>query len=88
MMPMLSGRSSLDCNILDVREKDLELAAKIGKTLLDKNRDLQQTNEMLEQELTLATDKVTQLKHDLQQKVNLLHSVTDAESDFYYSSNK
>uniref|UniRef100_A0A5S6QDY3 HAP1 N-terminal domain-containing protein n=1 Tax=Trichuris muris TaxID=70415 RepID=A0A5S6QDY3_TRIMR len=63
------------------REKDLELAAKIGKTLLERNHELQQTNEMLEEQLNNANDQVTQLKHDLQQKVNLLQMVTDEEYD-------
>ncbi|CDW57114.1 HAP1 N domain containing protein [Trichuris trichiura] len=63
------------------REKDLELAAKIGKSLLERNHELQQTNELLEERLNSANDQVTQLKHDLQQKVNLLQMVTDEEYD-------
>ncbi|KFD61537.1 hypothetical protein M514_00928 [Trichuris suis] len=63
------------------REKDLELAAKIGKTLLERNHELQLTNELLEERLNSANDQVTQLKHDLQQKVNLLQMVTDEDDD-------
>lgn len=66
--------------LLFQKEKDLELAAKIGKSLLERNKELQQTNEFLEEQLNFATDQVTQLKHELQQKIDLLHIYTDNES--------
>lgn len=62
------------------KEKDLELAAKIGQSLLEQNKQLKQTNEFLEEQLNYATDQVTQLKHELQQKIDLLHIYTDNES--------
>ncbi|KAI1293544.1 Trafficking kinesin-binding protein 1 [Halotydeus destructor] len=67
-------------------EHDLELAALIGQSLLEKNKDLKSRNDELETELQScnevierltfevisATDRVTQLKHDLTLKNGLL----------------
>lgn len=63
------------------REKDLELAAKIGKSLLERNKELQKTNEFLDEQVQLANEHVTQLKHELQQKVDLLQLFTELESE-------
>ena len=41
------------------KERDLELAARIGQNLLDKNKDLEEKNEQLEEQLTQATDSVS-----------------------------
>ena len=61
------------------KEKDLELAAKIGQSLLEQNRELQQRNEFLEEQIASTNDRVTQLKHEVQQKADLIHVF--AESD-------
>lgn len=63
------------------KEKDLELAARIGKSLLERNKELQKTNDYLEEQVNLANEQVTQLKHELQQKVDLLQLVTELDSE-------
>ncbi|XP_076368434.1 trafficking kinesin-binding protein 1-like isoform X4 [Tachypleus tridentatus] len=68
--------------LLEEKEGDLELAARIGQTLLEKNKDLQQKNEQLEHELTIANENITQLRHDLALKNGLLQIYTqDLDTD-------
>ncbi len=45
--------------LLEEKERDLELAARIGQTLLEKNKQLIQRNELLEDQLAEATEKVS-----------------------------
>lgn len=40
------------------RDRDLELAARIGQSLLQRNHLLQERNEALEEQLTQALDQV------------------------------
>lgn len=40
------------------KERDLELAAKIGQTLLTKNQELSEKNDVLEEQLGLLSEKV------------------------------
>ncbi|ESP04324.1 hypothetical protein LOTGIDRAFT_136398 [Lottia gigantea] len=58
--------------LLEEKERDLELAARIGTTLLEKNRDLESRSENLEEQLSAANDKVSQLRHDVSMKDELL----------------
>ncbi|XP_025114585.1 trafficking kinesin-binding protein 1-like isoform X2 [Pomacea canaliculata] len=58
--------------LLEEKERDLELAARIGQTLLSKNKELNVRSEALEEQLVHANDKVNQLKHDLSMKEELL----------------
>ena len=66
------------------KEKDLELAATIGKHLLDKGQDLETRIEILEEQLEKATDMVINLKllnclkinHFLKQVNQLRHEIT------------
>ena len=44
--------------LLEEREKDLELAAHIGQTLLDQNKTVTQHNEVLEEKLMCALEEV------------------------------
>uniref|UniRef100_T1JHE0 HAP1 N-terminal domain-containing protein n=1 Tax=Strigamia maritima TaxID=126957 RepID=T1JHE0_STRMM len=71
--------------LLEEKEKDLELAARIGQSLLARNRDFEQKNDQMEQELTLLSDQVTQYKHELAMKTELLqiyaHDLDYSESD-------
>ncbi|XP_071034464.1 trafficking kinesin-binding protein 1 [Parasteatoda tepidariorum] len=70
--------------LLEEKERDLELAARIGQSLLDQNKDLRLRNDQLEQELGNSNDTLTQLKHDLTVKNGLLQIYTqdlDTESD-------
>ena len=55
--------------LLEEKEKDLELAAKIGQELLERNRFLDEKVTALEVQLTASTDLITQLRHDLHTKV-------------------
>lgn len=54
------------------KEKDLELTARIGKELLTANGRLEARVTALEGELRSARDLVTQLRHDLNAKADLL----------------
>jgi hypothetical protein len=58
------------------KERDLELAAKIGQTLLEKNKYFEEKNEELEQLITQANERINQLKHDLSMKDELLKIYT------------
>ncbi|XP_054711268.1 trafficking kinesin-binding protein 1-like [Uloborus diversus] len=70
--------------LLEEKERDLELAARIGQSLLDQNKDLRIRNDQLELELASSNEAVTQLRHDLSIKNGLLQIYTqdlDTESD-------
>lgn len=67
--------------LLQEKEKDLELAAKIGQQLLERNKTLDERNAILDAELSHASDKITQLKHDLQMKTDLLQIYTNDVDD-------
>ncbi|KAI5641782.1 hypothetical protein NE865_06086 [Phthorimaea operculella] len=58
--------------LLEEKEKDLELTARIGKQLLATNARLEATVNSLEGELRSARDQITQLRHDLSAKTELL----------------
>lgn len=59
--------------LLEEKERDLELAARIGQTLLSKNKELNSRGESLDDQLNHANEKISQLKHDLSMKDELLH---------------
>lgn len=63
------------------KEKDLELAAKIGQQLLSRNKSLEERNALLDSEVSAASDKITQLQHDLQMKTDLLQIYTNDVDD-------
>ncbi|XP_035226821.1 trafficking kinesin-binding protein 1-like isoform X2 [Stegodyphus dumicola] len=68
--------------LLEEKERDLELAARIGQSLLDQNKDLRIRNDQLEQELATSTETITQLRHDLSVKNGLLQIYTqDLDTD-------
>ncbi|KAL3854814.1 hypothetical protein ACJMK2_014059 [Sinanodonta woodiana] len=54
------------------KERDLELAARIGQTLLDKNNQLEIKCEALEEQFNLAQETLKQLRHELSMKDELL----------------
>lgn len=58
--------------LLEEKEKDLELAAKIGQELLERNRFLDDKVTQLEAAAVYSTEQITQLRHDLQVKTDLL----------------
>ena len=59
-------------DLLEQKEKDLELAARIGQGLLTRNKALEDRLIAVEGELHSAHDTVTQLRHDLLLKGELL----------------
>ncbi|XP_068629438.1 trafficking kinesin-binding protein milt isoform X2 [Battus philenor] len=63
--------------LLEEKEKDLELTARIGKELLAANGRLEARVTALEGELRGARDLVTQLRHDLNAKTDLLQVLTN-----------
>lgn len=62
------------------KEKDLELAARIGQQLLEQNRILEEKVAALEAENKDNVDSITQLKHDLQFKTQLLELYNESDS--------
>lgn len=58
--------------LLQEKEVDLELAARIGQDLLKQNKSLKANIEQLERELTRRKDDVQQLRHELNSKTTLL----------------
>uniref|UniRef100_A0A3B3QQT3 HAP1 N-terminal domain-containing protein n=1 Tax=Paramormyrops kingsleyae TaxID=1676925 RepID=A0A3B3QQT3_9TELE len=67
--------------LLEERERDLELAARIGQSLLKKNRNLIQHNEYLEEQVGRIQDEVFQLHHELSMKDELLRFYTSVADD-------
>ena len=64
-------------SLLQEKENDLELAAKIGQELLERNQRLEERVSGLEFQLISSTDLITQLRHDLTVKTDLLHVYTN-----------
>ncbi|XP_017482126.1 PREDICTED: trafficking kinesin-binding protein 1-like [Rhagoletis zephyria] len=58
--------------LLEEKERDLELAARIGQTLLDQNQSQNERINELEAELSQAKDKIIQLRHEISSKKDLL----------------
>lgn len=52
------GRAGADPDLPLQKERDLELAARIGQSLLKQNRSLTERNELLEEQLELAKEEV------------------------------
>ncbi|XP_075789988.1 trafficking kinesin-binding protein 2 isoform X2 [Pelodiscus sinensis] len=68
-------------HLLAERERDLELAARIGQALLKRNHALTEQNEVLEEQLGQAFDQVNQLQHELSKKDELLRIVSIASEE-------
>ncbi|CAG0881840.1 unnamed protein product [Cyprideis torosa] len=70
--------------LLEEKEKDVELAARIGQQLLERNKALEARVTELENELGIANEDLTQLRYQLQTKTELLQiylSADDTESE-------
>ncbi|KAM4030622.1 trafficking kinesin-binding protein 1-like isoform 4-T5 [Anomaloglossus baeobatrachus] len=63
-------------SLLEEKERDLELAARIGQSLLKQNRELTTRNEFLDEQLEAAKEEVFQLRHDISMREDLLHLYT------------
>ncbi|VDM35421.1 unnamed protein product [Hydatigera taeniaeformis] len=58
--------------LLNDKQNDLELAAQIGKSLLDRNRELDRQLRDSEQQMAAAMETINQLEHSLGMKEELL----------------
>lgn len=67
--------------LLEEKERDLELAARIGQSLLKKNKALSDRNELLEEQVEHVREEVSQLRHDLSMKDELLQFYTSAAEE-------
>ncbi|EPY83660.1 trafficking kinesin-binding protein 1 [Camelus ferus] len=63
------------------KERDLELAARIGQSLLKKNKTLTERNELLEEQVEHIREEVSQLRHELSMKDELLQFYTSAAEE-------
>ncbi|XP_029299543.1 trafficking kinesin-binding protein 1 [Cottoperca gobio] len=64
--------------LLEEKERDLELAARIGQSLLKKNRNLTEQNDYLEERVGQIAEEVAQLHHEMNLKDELLQFYTNA----------
>ncbi|XP_030645241.1 trafficking kinesin-binding protein 1 [Chanos chanos] len=67
--------------LLEEKERDLELAARIGQSLLKKNRVLSEQNEYLEEQVGSIREEVAQLHHELNLKDELLQFYTNTAEE-------
>ncbi|XP_061110696.1 trafficking kinesin-binding protein 1-like isoform X1 [Conger conger] len=67
--------------LLEEKERDLELAARIGQSLLKKNRTLSEQNEYLEERVGIVRDEIAQLRHELSMKDELLQFYTSTAEE-------
>uniref|UniRef100_A0A665TT62 Trafficking protein, kinesin binding 1a n=1 Tax=Echeneis naucrates TaxID=173247 RepID=A0A665TT62_ECHNA len=74
--------------LLEEKERDLELAARIGQSLLKKNRTLTEQNDYLEIQVGQIAEEVAQLHHELNLKDELLQFYTNAAEDNCQMQNK
>ncbi|KAF8367079.1 trak-1 [Pristionchus pacificus] len=74
--------SSTDLSsLLRQRDHDLDIAAQIGQSLLERNNELQIRNEFLEESLAQSSEQAKQLRYELHRRVELLRyfSIDDEE---------
>ncbi|KAM4687682.1 trafficking kinesin-binding protein 1 isoform 3-T3 [Discoglossus pictus] len=67
--------------LLEEKERDLELAARIGQSLLKKNKTLTERNEYLEEQVEHIKEEVSQLRHELSMKDELLQFYTSTAEE-------
>ncbi|XP_030076732.1 huntingtin-associated protein 1 [Microcaecilia unicolor] len=68
-------------NLLEEKERDLELAARIGQSLLKQNQSLTERNEFLEEQLDVAKEETAQLRHEVSMRDDLLHVFTNSTEE-------
>lgn len=66
-------------HLLEEKERDLELAARIGQSLLKQNQELTARNEMLDEQLEIAKEEIAQLRHELSMRDDLLQFYASTE---------
>ncbi|NXS94184.1 TRAK1 protein, partial [Jacana jacana] len=67
--------------LLEEAKRDLELAARIGQSLLKKNKSLTERNDFLEEQVEHIREEVSQLRHELSMKDELLQFYTSAAEE-------
>ncbi|NWU41558.1 TRAK2 protein, partial [Hylia prasina] len=75
------GEAEVVKRLLAEKDRDLELAARIGQALLKRNHLLMEQNEALEEQLGQTLDRVNQLQHELSKKDDLLRIVSIASEE-------
>uniref|UniRef100_A0A3P9MTP2 Trafficking kinesin-binding protein 1-like n=1 Tax=Poecilia reticulata TaxID=8081 RepID=A0A3P9MTP2_POERE len=67
-------------HLLEEKERDLELAARIGQSLLKQNQELTSRNETLDEQVEIAKEEViAQLRHELTMRDDLLQFYASTE---------
>lgn len=66
-------------HLLEEKERDLELAARIGQSLLKQNQELTARNEILDEQLEAAKEEIAQLRHELTMRDDLLQFYASTE---------
>ncbi|XDV51838.1 hypothetical protein PO909_020645 [Leuciscus waleckii] len=66
-------------HLLEEKERDLELAARIGQSLLKQNKALTERNKLLDEQLEIAQEEISQLRHELSMRDDLLHFYASTE---------
>ncbi|GAA6102446.1 trafficking kinesin-binding protein 1 [Tachysurus ichikawai] len=66
-------------HLLEEKERDLELAARIGQSLLKQNKALTERNELLDEQLEVAKEELAQLRHELSMRDDLLQLYASTE---------
>uniref|UniRef100_A0A8C4ZUI6 Si:dkey-28e7.3 n=1 Tax=Gadus morhua TaxID=8049 RepID=A0A8C4ZUI6_GADMO len=59
-------------HLLEEKERDLELAARIGQSLLKQNQELTARNLQVEEQLEATKEEIAQLRHELSMRDDLL----------------
>ncbi|KXJ05365.1 Trafficking kinesin-binding protein 1, partial [Exaiptasia diaphana] len=82
---MTKTHNDLDAilQLLQEKEKDLELAARIGQSLLERNKNLMHKTEVMEKYLGEHTDREEQLRHDIVRKNELLQKFLNDQEDMF-----
>ncbi|KAM8773619.1 trafficking kinesin-binding protein 1 isoform 2-T2 [Acanthopagrus schlegelii] len=66
-------------HLLEEKERDLELAARIGQSLLKQNQELTTRNGILDEQLEIAKEEIAQLRHELSMRDDLLQFYASTE---------
>uniref|UniRef100_A0A8C1WC72 Si:dkey-28e7.3 n=1 Tax=Cyprinus carpio TaxID=7962 RepID=A0A8C1WC72_CYPCA len=66
-------------HLLEEKERDLELAARIGQSLLKQNKALTERNKLLDEQLEITKEEVSILRHELSMRDDLLHFYASTE---------
>uniref|UniRef100_A0A8C1YQT2 Si:dkey-28e7.3 n=1 Tax=Cyprinus carpio TaxID=7962 RepID=A0A8C1YQT2_CYPCA len=66
-------------HLLEEKERDLELAARIGQSLLKQNKALTERNKLLDEQLEITREEIAQLRHELSMRDDLLHFYASTE---------